>query len=313
MTGIRSGTRRWWAALTLASLALAACAATAATTTTAASTTTTTTIVEAEPLAVDGPGTYDGEVLSGGGIRRFTLHVPEEIPSPAPLVIVLHGFTSNPGRVAELSGMSAVADREGFVVAYPAARGIPSAWRADTGRQGDADVVFLRDMVEVIGGALPVDAGRIYAAGMSNGGGMAVRAGCEAADLFAAVAPVAGAMTVPVCDPSRPVPLIAFHGTDDRVVPYEGLRLLDLPDVEDLLGGWAGRNGCGPESDTERVAEDVVRSTWGGCDAEVVLYTVEGGRHGWPGSERAIRELDSTRSIDASALIWEFFTDHPMG
>jgi poly(3-hydroxybutyrate) depolymerase len=56
----------------------------------------------------------------------------------------------------------------------------------------------------------------------------------------------------------------------------------------------------------------VVRSTWGECDAGVVLYTVEGGRHGWPGSERAIRELDSTRSIDASSLIWEFFADHPL-
>jgi len=314
----RGGVRPWWVAGAVASLVISACSATAATTTTASTTTTaasmmTTTIVEADTLVVDGPGSYDAEVLSGGVIRRFTLDVPEGIPSPAPLVMVFHGFTSNPDRVAELSGMSAVADREGFIVAYPAARGIPSAWRADTGRQGDADVAFVRDMVAVIGAALPVDATRVYAAGMSNGGGMAVRLGCEAADLVAAVAPVAGAMLVPVCDPSRPVPLIAFHGTDDRVVPYEGLGLLNLPDVEDLLSTWAAGNGCGPEPEAERVAEDVVRHTWGGCDADVVLYTVEGGRHGWPGSERAIRELDSTRSIDASSLIWEFFAAHPMG
>jgi polyhydroxybutyrate depolymerase len=312
VSGARRRIRRWWAAAAAGSLLLSACSATAATTTTAASTTTTT-ILEADPLVLDGPGTYDGEVLSGGGIRRFTLYVPEEIASPAPLVLVFHGFTSNPDRVADLSGMSAVADREGFAVAYPAARGIPSAWRADTGRQGDTDVVFVRDLVEVIGEAIPIDDARVYAAGMSNGGGMAVRLGCEAADLVAAVAPVAGAMVVPVCDPVRPVPMIAFHGTEDRVVPYEGLGLLNLPDVEDLLAGWAVGNGCGPDPDAERVAGDVVRSTWGGCDAEVVLYTVEGGRHGWPGSERAIRELDSTRSIDASALIWEFFADHPMG
>ena len=122
---------------------------------------------------------------------------------------------------------------------------------------------------------------------------------------------MAGAHTAVSCDPVRPVPIVAFHGTADRIVPYAGFRPLGLPAVEDWTAEWAERNGCGPAPAPERIAADVERTAWTGCDAAVVLYTVEGGRHGWPGSERALAVLDSTDSIDASEIIWEFFEAHP--
>lgn len=259
----------------------------------------------AEPLEIDGPGTYEGEIVSGERLRRFVLHVPEGVAVPAPLVMVFHGFTSNPDRVAELSGMSEVADREGFVVVYPAALGLLPAWTVDVAGPENRDVAFARDLVDAVAGLIPI--GDVYAAGMSNGGGMAGRLACDAADLVAGAAPVAAAHTSETCSPSRPVPVMAFHGTDDLIVPYRGFAPFDLPPIEEWAAEWARRNGCRPEAVIEEVADDVELRSWPGCSADVVLYTVDGGRHGWPGSDRAFSVLDSTTSIAASEIMWEFF------
>lgn len=266
----------------------------------------------AEPLMVVGPGRHEGEVVSGGRLRRFVLHVPEDLPAPAPLVVVFHGFAGDPERVESLSGMTEIAEREGFLVVYPAARGVLPAWATDAGAHADTDVRFVRDLVEAVSEAVPVDPGRVYAAGMSNGGGMVGRLACDAADLVAAVASVAGAHTVGECRPSGPVSVIAFHGTGDPIVPYRGFAALGLPPVAEWAADWAARSGCLPEPSLERIAGDVETRAWGGCEggAEVVLYTIEGGRHGWPGSDRALSVLDSTMSIRASDLIWEFFSRH---
>jgi polyhydroxybutyrate depolymerase len=270
------------------------------------------TLPVAAPLVVEGPGRYDGEVVSGGLLRGFVLVVPEAVPTPAPLVIVFHGFMGNPGELEESTGMSAVAAEHGFLVVYPEGSGVPRSWRSHPGR-GDLDVAFTRDLVTLLGSAMYLDAGRVYAAGMSNGGGMAARLACDASDLVAAVGGVAGAYQAGPCSPARPVPVIAFHGTDDRIVPYEGWGAL-LPAVEDWAAGWAEHNGCRPGPMAETVAADVTRSVWEDCDAsaDVVLYTVAGGRHGWPGSDRGGGLTASTDSVDASVLLWEFFSAHPM-
>jgi polyhydroxybutyrate depolymerase len=270
----------------------------------------TATVPEVDALIVSGPGHYDGEVIAGGGIRRFILHVPESVVSPAPLVFVFHGFTGNPDRIEELSEMTAVADREGFAVVYPAALGLLPAWNVDGDIWSDADVGFVRDVASTVADAMPVDLERVYAAGMSNGGGMAGRLACDAADLFAAIASVAGAHTTAPCDPSRPVPIAAFHGTSDRIVPYGGMRVLGLPAVEEWMLGWARRNGCDDLPRVEWVTDGVERRSWSGCLADVVLYTIIGGRHGWPGSVRAAEMGDSTTALSASDVIWVFFARH---
>ena len=282
------------------------------TTTMSSSTTTSVGVPAARPLAVEGPGRYDGEVVSGGLLRRFVLVVPESAPRPAPLVIVFHGFMGSPRDVEELSGMTSLAEQEAFVVVYPEGSGLPRSWRSDP-RRGDLDVVFIRDLVTLLGRAVGIDPRRVYAAGMSNGGGMAARLACDASDLIAAVGTVAAAYPTGVCPPGRPVPVAAFHGTDDPIVPYQGWGLL-LPAVEEWLGGWAGRNGCRAGPVAERVAVDVTLSAWGDCpaSADVVLYAVEGGRHGWPGSGRDTGWGASTDSVDASVMLWEFFTAHPL-
>jgi polyhydroxybutyrate depolymerase len=289
---------------------LAACGDAGGSTTTSVATSTT--LPEAAPLLVEDPGRYEGEVVSGGLLRRFVLVVPETAPRPAPLVIVLHGFLGNPTEVEEDTGMTGVAEEEGFAVVYPEGYGRPRRWRSDP-RLGDLDVAFVRDLVELVGGAFAIDRARVYAAGMSNGGGMAARLACNASDLVAAVAGVAGAYFTGDCEPGRPVPVIAFHGDADPIVPYEGRGRL-LPPVEDWAGEWAARNGCGAEPTVGAAAVGVTTLRWTGCaaGADVVLYTVAEGRHVWPGSERTGEYLGSAGSVDASQLIWEFFAAHPM-
>jgi polyhydroxybutyrate depolymerase len=284
--------------------------ASAATTTVAMPTTTTTPV--ATPLVVDGPGRYVAEVESGGLVRRFLLVVPASAPDPAPLVLVFHGLTRSPEDIEATSGMSALAEQEGFVVAYPAGTGFPRRWLAAPG-QGSQDVEFVRDLVASISGAVSLDRDRVFAAGFSNGGGMAARLACDAADLVAAVGPVSAAYPGGPCDPSRPVPFVAIHGTADPIVPYEGVRGL-LPAVEEVAAGWAERNGCAPDPATDEVVAGVTRLAWGGCTAgaDVVLYRVAGGRHGWPGSGDTSAWGGTTDAVSASALLWEFFAGHPM-
>jgi polyhydroxybutyrate depolymerase len=266
----------------------------------------------AVPLVVEGPGRYGGEVRSGGVLRRFVLVVPESAPDPAPLVIVFHGFMGSSSEVEQLTGMTELAEEEGFLVVYPEGSGLPRSWRSDP-RRGDSDVVFVRDLVGLLTEAVGIDDTRIFATGMSNGGGMAARLACDASDVIAAVGTVAAAYPTGECSPDRPVPVIAFHGTSDPIVPYQGWGLL-LPGVEAWAAGWAERDGCRTGPVDEAVAPDVTRVSWGDCGAtaEVILYKVAGGRHGWPGSGRHTYWGGSTDSVDASALLWEFFAAHPL-
>ena len=322
----------WSAALTLLGASAAACgteeasgtmtASTVTVTTAAAATSTstttlppptTTTLAVAAPLEVDGPGRYQAEVLSGGLVRRFLLVVPESAPDPAALVLVFHGFTRSPEEIEATSGMSALAEEHGFIVAYPAGTGFPRRWLSSP-LLGDQDVAFVRDLVALVSGAVGIDPLRVYAAGMSNGGGMAARLACDAADLFAAVGPVAAAYpSGGSCEPARPVPVAAIHGTADPIVPYEGLGEA-LPAVEGVLAFWVRENGCDAEPAVEAVAEGVTRLAWGRCtaEAEVVLYRVAEGRHGWPGSGDTSPWGATTDAVSASALLWEFFAAHPM-
>ena len=290
----------------------AAAPATTAATTTAAPATTTTTLPAVEPLVVDGPGRYEAEVLSGGLVRRFVLFVPEALAGPAPLVLVFHGFTRGPEDAERQSDMSALAAEQGFVAAYPAGTGFPRRWLSSPA-QGDQDVTFARDLVALVSGAIAIDPDRVYAAGMSNGGGMAARLACDAADLVAAVGPVAAAYPNGPCSPSRPVPVAAFHGTADPVVPYVGRGEALLP-VEGVMADWVERNGCDPAPVVQEVAADVTLLAWGECTggADVWLYRVAEGRHGWPGSGDTSPWGTTTDAVRASALLWEFFAAHPM-
>jgi polyhydroxybutyrate depolymerase len=271
-------------------------------------------------------------LISGGIERCYYLYIPPGLDpaQPAPVVLSFHGFLSNPDSHALISGWHALAREEGFLVVYPQGTQFPQRWNAGS-TWGDSDVddvQFFRDMLDHLSTLAAVDRSRVYVNGFSNGGGMTVRIGCEAADLVAAIGLVAGAVVeMEGCDPSRPLPVMAFHGTADPIVPYEGgvmtgwlLRwaagVTDAPTyfvgAEDWVATWAAGNGCDPEPETIPQQGDVRGVRYTGCaggaeSADVVLYTIEDGGHTWPGGWPIPGVGKTSNDIDATRELWKFY------
>jgi polyhydroxybutyrate depolymerase len=184
------------------------------------------------------------------------------------------------------------------------------------------DVTFISDLIDMLEAEYNIDPTRIYADGLSNGGGMSFAVSCRLSYRVAAVGAVAAAQTLPWdwCGDSRPVPMVAFHGTDDRIVPYEGgpsgdpFNPIMFPAVRDWAASWARRNRCGPNPIESAVAADVTRLEYTDCadEAAVVLYTIRGGGHSWPGGTPLPQWIvgPTSRSIDASSQMWAFFREH---
>ena len=256
------------------------------------------------------PGDYVVEIESSGQLRQFRLHIPPGYlaSNPTPLVINLHGLGANGILQDLLSGMSDKANEVGFIAVHPEGRGNPQSWYVGPAVDGkQEDVQFIRDLIYCLKDQLSIATDRIYATGMSNGGGMVNRLGCDLADVIAAIGPVSGAYLFhDTCQPTRPVPVVAFHGTADEIVPYGGGE--SLPPIPHWAADWAVRNGCELTSTITYSQGDTIGETWGNCsdDALVTLYTLAGGEHWWPGAPGA------TQFIDATDTIWEFFTAHPL-
>lgn len=264
----------------------------------------------------------NGSLPTAEGDRAFLLHVPESYDGsvPVPLVVSFHGAALWPGAQAATSRWNDLADEQGFVVVYPAARGRPRIWLG-TDAGVDADVAFVAQLVDSLERAYAIDPRRIYADGLSNGGRMAWIVSCRLAHRMAAVGSVGAAQDLPwaACGDAPPVPVVAVHGTADPIVPYDGGRSwigpAAFPDVRRWMARWAQRNRCGGPPAEQRIAPDVTRLEYPACadDAAVVLYTVEGGGHTWPGA-RPLPEFlagPTTASVDATALLWSFFEAHP--
>lgn len=236
----------------------------------------------------------NGEILTSGATRRFLLHVPESLPQDrsVPLVVDLHGFAQWPANQRDISNWDDLADEKGFIVVHPEGTGFPRRWASHSPDepQTDRDVTFIADLIDHLSAEHPIDPDRIHVAGISNGGGMAFVLSCELSDRVASIGTVAGLFTHPweACDRTRPVPLIAFHGLDDEIVPFAG-GPLDGP-----LGG----------------------TRWSDCDggADVILHTIADGGHTWPGGDPLPEFIAGYTSpaIDATATTWEFFEDHPL-
>lgn len=244
-------------------------------------------------------------VTVGDETRSFRLHIPEEGRGPFPLVLSIHGYRSNAAQQEKLSGFSALADREGFIVLYP--DGVDDKWRF-AGRT-DADVKFLLAAIEAVAAKAPVDRNRIYSTGISNGAQMSWRLACDAPDVFAAFGFVSGAY-LEVCNPPPRHPLIIFHGTADRLLSYESKG--PFMGVRDFAIRWASGSGCNPASSGEIVYQkgDATGERFR-CQSghEVDLYTLQGKGHSWPGSEMPARI--TSQDVDATAAMWEFFRTRP--
>lgn len=269
----------------------------------------------------------NGALISSGQKRQYLLYVPSTYDpnQPAPLIISIHGFAEWPAHQAQISRWNDLADEKGFIVVYPSGTDFPKRWRTtDLSSSPDdpaLDVKFISDLINQLEKQYNIDPNRIYANGLSNGGGMSYLLACSLADRIAAIGSVAGAYTYPLdqCRPSRPVPLIAFHGNADPIVPYLGgpSRSFDIPfpSVPLWMQGWADRNQCQTAAPILQDSE-ISGTSWTNCshNADVIFYAIAGGGHSWPGGDPIPAWIvgKTSQAIDATRVMWQFFEQHPL-
>jgi polyhydroxybutyrate depolymerase len=278
-----------------------------------------------------GPGRFVRTLTSGGQERSYVLRIPPSYTGqrPVPLVLLLHGRGSRGAEVERYSAMGDKADAEGFILASPDALGDPPTWNAGLpgGMLGRADDVgFLRDLVDDLGKKLSLDPDRLYVAGHSSGAMVTYRLAGELSPRIAAIGVVAGsvgvrgprgrALTIP--EPEHPVSVIVFHGTADRLVPYDGgpsgQQSVSFLSVAESVDFWVKHDACAPEPEREvSKGGTIIKETYakGKGGSQVVLYTTVGGNHMWPGMKGAALLSSAKEEISATDLMWDFFTRHP--
>lgn len=226
----------------------------------------------------------------------------------APLVLALPGAGQTAAGFGRSTGYSLLADRAGFVVAYPTAAGERPSWNVSGKVPGRPDdVAYLRKVIAAVLKATCADKRRVGVTGVSSGGGMSARLACDAADLIAAAAPVAGGYgSLPACRPSVPVALLEIHGTGDRVVPYAGREPDAFGAVEPFVAAWRTRDGCPDDGRVSMPQPGVTELSWAPCrlGSAVAQVRIDGEPHGWPGGA----DIDGTRAFSSTARTWAFLS-----
>ncbi|MEM7273020.1 MAG: prolyl oligopeptidase family serine peptidase [Actinomycetota bacterium] len=300
--------------------------------------TTTTAQPDAETAApVTGPGCAaltPGEVsltlTAGGADHDVDILIPSAFAGePLPTVLNWHGLGSNGSEQAAYSGYPALAEAEGFIVVHPT--GVPAlgddrnSWELiDAQDPGRDDLAFAEALIDTLIEEWCADEERIFSTGMSNGGFFTARLVCEIPERLAGAISVAGIYHPPDCDPSEPVPFLAYHGTDDGVVPFDGSgesSLAEPGDAEaaeffsmvmpDEFGEFAEDFGCGEPTTTD-IGDTVIRYDYSGCEVPMSFFEVTGGGHTWPDSPLApVLDVLGFHTTDVSATEdgWAFFAE----
>jgi polyhydroxybutyrate depolymerase len=221
---------------------------------------------------------FVASVTTEGQTRTALVSMPRGVTGRVPLVLALHGAGGNGRFMERYTGLTPAANGRGMAVAYPDAEG--KFWQlAPSGEQAHDDVAFMRAVVDQLIATGCVDSTRVYATGVSNGGGMTARLACEMSDRLAAIAPVAGGYaTLPPCAPDRPVSVLEVHGTADAAVDYS--------QVAPFLAQWARIDSCGSGVSRMRLTLRTLQVSWPRCaqGTQVLHVKLMGGPHAWPGT-----------------------------
>ena len=268
-----------------------------------------------------------------GNARSFIVYLPTGYNNAGemPLIFSIHGGSGTPEGMINIANFKTIADRDKVVLVYPA--GIQKNWndgRPTTPNQlGINDVSFFNQMCDYMIANNSVDGTKIYATGISNGGFMSSRLGCELSNRIAAIAVDAAtieATTIaPNCNPGRPVPAIYIHGTTDPLVPFTGGQMTaggtaggTVLSHFQAIDKWVTINGCNSTPiiiDLPDIANDGTtikqRVYSGGTNSsEVVSYVVLNGGHTWPQGYQYLNEAiigKTSQDMNACEVIWTFF------
>ncbi|MEN8718899.1 MAG: PHB depolymerase family esterase [Oceanococcaceae bacterium] len=290
------------------------------------------------PVPVIGGVELAGSIRLDGLRHDYLLFSPHAGAEDQPLIVSLHGGGGDARVFDAFTGMRAHARRNGYAVLTP--DGFQRTWNAGgccdpAAREGVDHVAVIRAVVAEAMRTIDVDSRRVYVTGHSNGGMMAYRLACEAADLFAAAAPVAAfqmtenADDAPVttayeCNPVRPVPILHIHGESDQCAPFEGGPSAgpaggQRPAVADSIDFWVRHNDCQvPPRGSSFTSGDARCDVHTGCAqmAQVELCTVSSGGHVWPGTGQnplgSVCGGTGVTVLDANSRIWDFFRGHTL-
>ena len=271
---------------------------------------------DVEQPAQERPGDVELTFESGGVERIYRLGIPEgyDPDVPAPLLLNLHGSGSNALQASVYGDVPRLAGERGMVTVTP--QGVDGQWQLVA---AGTDATFLAELVDDVSARYCIDELRLHMIGMSLGAWKAASTAC-AEGRWASIALVTVEVFPGACEP---MPVVAFHGTADPVVPYGeggepgievGGRNGRLPGVHQNMANWAESGGCDPEPAVERIGDDVERWIYEGCDegVGVELYTIEGGGHTWPGADIDIADASmTTDTIDATEIALDWFEAHP--
>jgi polyhydroxybutyrate depolymerase len=249
-------------------------------------------------------GTSVHTISVGGLERTYRLYKPTGLPASAPLVVMLHGGFGSAAQAERAYGWDKLADSSKFVVAYPDGRN--RAWNVNGGgccgkpaKDGIDDVAFITAAVGDIDNNVGIDASRVYATGISNGGIMSYTLACNTG-VFAAIGPDSATQLDP-CRSPHPTSVMHIHGTADRLIRYDGgpgagVAHINGPPVQQLNAFWRNVDQCGAPA---VATSGPLTTSTAGCayNRKVVLVTLAGGGHEWPSF--------------ATQKLWEFFAAHP--
>ncbi len=268
--------------------------------------------VRRAPKNVTAGGVEQTQPLNVGSVTgTYELSVPRTYRPrhPSPLILAFYGFGSDPGQFAALTRLPARGSTGGYLVVVPHTQGAELEWQLEA---HGTDARFVDALIESLETTYCIDRDSVFAAGFSAGAAFTIIYSCARESQVAAIATVAVEFQLGC---TRPMPILALHGTADPLVPYRnGATGLSLPGIKVRgtqlnMGDWARLDKCHGTARRRRTGSQVMIQQWDGCRSgtSVVLYTIVGGGHSWPGADPKQAVGLTTEQVSATSLMLSFF------
>lgn len=273
------------------------------------------------------------------GVKRdFILYLSPKFNSGGslPLLFVFHGGGSDMTGMQKATNWDSIAAKKNFVVVYP--NGINKNWndgrltQSNIDKELGDDTAFVSQLDDYLLRSGKIDPNKVFATGVSNGGFMSQKLACDLTSKFAAIAPIATAVSqtyINDCKPTRPIPIIWFEGTNDPLIPFNGGELTNsllginqsrgtVLSAEDSIKFWNQKNGCNENEQTSNLPDTnkldgstvTLRTFCANSKAPLIYYQINGGGHTWPGGAQYLPRLvigNVNQDVDSEQVIWEFF------